>query len=64
MLHPLICDKCGQPAKALVDVLVSRQTHWSPAEYEEWCGVCAVDPDYEAEQRSLKGYSDEERERI
>jgi hypothetical protein len=41
---PTICERCGQVVEevTLVDLLVCRQTHWEPAEYETqaWCPRC------------------------
>jgi hypothetical protein len=57
------CDKCGKPVRKAdlktVELFVARQTHWSPAEYEEqeWCSACreyaeflSTHPDYEYER--------------
>lgn len=36
------CGKCAGyvPTRDLAPVLVGKQTHSSPAEYEEWCARC------------------------
>lgn len=52
MIARAYCDRCGRRALVcrLQDVLVSRRTHWEPAEYAQWCERCVGperDPDYE-----------------
>ncbi|HXG71310.1 MAG TPA: hypothetical protein VNJ04_11960 [Gemmatimonadaceae bacterium] len=66
-----ICDKCHRRCRqaelVTVAVEVCRQTHSSPAEYDEvrLCADCAADDgSYAEEMRALRGLSTEERERI
>jgi hypothetical protein len=58
------CDKCGHYTTAFYTVKVLRQTHSSPAEYEDWCWECCGNPEQDEERASLRGYSDEDMERI
>jgi hypothetical protein len=59
------CFKCQSYTTALYDVQVSRQTHSEPAEWEQWCGDCCPShPEHDEERASLRGYSDEDLERI
>ncbi len=69
--HPRAwCDHCGKRVlrSTLTGVQTMKATHSSPAEGEWWCEVCCEQSrEAEAhaeEMRSLRGYSDEERERI
>jgi hypothetical protein len=54
------CDKCGKRTsdKQIQVVCVSDRSHWSPAEYEQWCFRCAApaeDRD-EAYERAAASY--------
>jgi hypothetical protein len=64
----MTCDKCGRPAPNLTGVQTAPATHSSPAEGEMWCDECIETAreyaEYAEEMESLRGYSDEERERI
>lgn len=43
------CDNCQRDIDGPVNaVQVARQTHGSPAEYEQWCDAC-IGPQYDAE---------------
>ncbi len=63
------CDRCGAVRRyaELHAVETLKATHSSPAEGEWWCDDCLPTEEqmaYEDEMRSLRGYTDEERERI
>lgn len=53
------CPYCGAPTLAcdVLEVMMARQTHWSPAEYETFCDACLParyrerDPDQQRDER-------------
>ena len=69
------CTHCKRPIEGVPAYLVrqtAKQTHWSPAEYDEepfhvHCADLVTSDEYAAycdEMESLRGLSPEERERI
>lgn len=62
------CDLCHRGADTLIAVQTLEATFWSPSENQLLCPMCVQQAQDRAEQdeerRSLKDYTDAERERI